>query len=400
MPVSTPRIDLPPRYRVLRHVATGGMAAVYAAEDEVLGREVAVKILDGVDGDAEVAAAWRREAQAVAGLGHPGIAGIFDAGTDEQTSFIVMELVPGRTLRDLLRERGRLGPAAATALVAQVADALAAAHRQGVVHCDVKPQNILVTPDGAAKLVDFGIARAANATRTLLGGEIHGSAAYLAPEQVRGERVDGRTDVYALGAVLYELLTGRQPFEGGPSLAAVVSRRLVADPPPPRSLDPSISPAIERVVLTALARAPADRFADAAQFRDALHAAAEAVAAEATRVIPGEAPTVRLGLPRRLGPRRLLLGLAAAALVSLLGGLAVWGAAAGGPGGRVVVPDLVGRRLSEVPALLEGANLAPGTMQTRPVERARAGTVVEQRPAPGQAVRPRDEVQLVVGVPQ
>lgn len=280
-PDLAPGVRLGERYELLEQIGQGGMGRVYRARDRVLDRDVAVKVLDeGVADDDSFRRACAREARAAGQLTHPSIARIFDSGTDDGRSFVVMELVPGCTLREILCRQPALPPLEAIDLAAQVADALDEAHGHGIVHCDVKPQNIIVTPEGMAKLVDFGIAHAATVTATLAAHEIRGSAPYLSPEQVRGEDIDGRTDVYALGAVLYELLTGRPPFVGD-NVAALIAQRLVADPPPPRALHPAVSPELERVVLRALARDPAQRYESAAAFREALQAAARAYRAGA-----------------------------------------------------------------------------------------------------------------------
>ncbi len=201
------------RYRLREQVGVGGMGRVYRAHDEVLDRDVAVKLLDErASADADVSRACAEEARAAARLARPGIARVFDSGIQDGRGFVVMELVSGRTLEQILRGRGRLAPFEAAEIAARVAAALEYAHRQGVVHCDVKPHNIILAPDGTPKLVDFGIARVASTTGSLAADEIRGSAPYVSPEQVRGEAVDGRADIYGLGAVLYELLTGRPPF--------------------------------------------------------------------------------------------------------------------------------------------------------------------------------------------
>lgn len=295
------------RYELLERIGQGGMGEVYRARDLLLRRDVAVKLLDVLEGDIVA------EARAAASLQHPGIASVFDAGREDGRAFLVMELVPGPTLNLVLQERGTLPSKEARAIAARVADALDAAHRRGIVHCDVKPQNIILPPSGGAKLVDFGIARAANRTQTLDGSEVRGSVAYVAPEQVRGHRVDGRTDVYALGAVLYEMLTGQPPFAGG-NVAAIATRRLVADPPGPRTLNPAIPPRLERTVIKALAREPAERYATAGAFRDALQAAD----GEGT-VVARAAPPVGTGGGRaRRSP--LLRAAALAVLVGMASG--------------------------------------------------------------------------------
>ena len=285
------------RYELGEELGRGGMGRVYRTHDRLLGRNVAVKILADDDlAEGDFARTCAREARAVGGLVHPGIVTVYDIGVHDGQSFLVMELVHGPTLRQLLRD-GPLSPARAVEIAAQVADALDYAHRQGVLHCDVKPHNIMLrdeaaAPPGArvptarAKLVDFGIARAANVTGTFAGA-IAGSVPYMAPEQVLGELIDGRTDVYALGVVLYEMLVGRPPFEGG-TAAAVLARRLTVDAPPPRSLNPAIPRELERVVLTALRREPERRYRTAGRFRDALHAV-ESAADPVTRAMPAAA---------------------------------------------------------------------------------------------------------------
>jgi serine/threonine-protein kinase len=248
------------------------MGRVFRARDLALGRDVAVKVLEaGACGDEDVRRVCLREARTAARLVHHGIAAVFDIGTQDGYSYLVMELVDGRPLREILRDEGAIPTARAVGIAIQVADALDYAHRHGVLHCDVKPLNIVVTPEGIAKLVDFGIARVASATGALDRDEIYGSAPYLAPEQVRGQAVDARSDVYALGLVLYEMLTGRPAFPGS-DVATVLRQRLESDPPPPRSIDPTIPPQVEQALLPALGRDPARRYASAAAFRDALRA--------------------------------------------------------------------------------------------------------------------------------
>lgn len=411
------------RYALGEPIGYGGMAQVYRAHDEVLDRDVAVKLLrdDAFDDDGDLTRASLEEARAAARLTHPGIVHVFDVGSQEGTSFVVMELVPGRSLQRLIRERGRLAAEEAIELTAQVADALAAVHRAGLVHLDVKPNNVLVTPDGRAKLADFGIARAASGSSTLPKDEIRGSAAYLAPEQVRGERVDGRTDIYALGAVLYELLTGRPPFTAE-NTAALVTQRLVTDPPPPRSINPDVPTDLDAIVLRALAREPEGRFASADEFRDALRSSpsSQDPANAVTQVIPSvpaqrtprTRPT-RIARTRTARDARLpwdrfeawingrerqafVIGIGAVLLV-LIVAAAIVRLQSRAP----VAPGLVGHALSEVPALVEHAGLASGdvTVLTRPVEAGYVGKVVDQQPQPGLPVDSSAGLQIAVGVP-
>jgi serine/threonine-protein kinase len=310
------------RYRLEEPIGSGGMGRVYRAHDEVLDREVAVKLLEERPAPgADRGFAYAEEARAAARLTHPGIARVYDSGFQDGHGFVVMELVPGQLLSEVLRERQTLPPLEAAELIAQVADALEAAHQQEIIHCDVKPQNIILTPDGTPKLVDFGIARAANVARTEQTAELFGSVAYLAPEQARGERLDARTDVYALGSVLYEVLTGRPPWLGR-SAADVIAQKLVDDPPSPRALDATIPPEVAQSVVTALARDPARRYQSAGAFRDALRAAAGHVGSMVqTRTVPivrvpGGGTAAQLPWRRRVGVR-----LAAAVMLLALGAL-------------------------------------------------------------------------------
>jgi serine/threonine-protein kinase len=380
------------RYRLVEPIGYGGMGRVFRAHDELLDRAVAVKLLDQSALDASEIA----EARAAARLSHPGVVHVFDVGLAEPggRGYIVMEMVPGHTLRDILRDRGRLPADEAAHLAAQLADALDAMHRLDIVHCDVKPLNVIVTPLGHTKLVDFGIARA---TADKPHAENLGSAAYVSPEQARGEGVDARSDIYALGAVLYEMLTGARPF-AGENAAQIISRRLSADPPPPRSLDPRIPRDLEMITLRALAREPSQRFASAADMRDALRAAI-ARASDTTQVIPriGTPNIETLRVPPLRAPRLALI--AFAVLVVCL--LTVGGWRLSHPTNHGV-PRLVGTRLSEVPAALEDAGFAPAdvTILTRPVESQYVGTVVDQQPQPGLPPTGDDALQIAVGVSQ
>src|SRR4051794_8471164 len=264
--LSDPVVDrlLDGRYAVHHRLARGGMASVYLATDTRLDRRVAVKVMHpGLAGDPEFVARFNREARAAAGLNHPDVVSVYDQGTDDGHPFLVMEYVPGHTLRSVLRERLRLSPGEALAVMDHVLAALAAAHATGLVHRDVKPENVLVTPDGRVKVADFGLARAAaGATVTATNGPLIGTAAYLAPEQVRDGTSDARSDVYAAGVMLFELLTGRQPFSGD-SAVSVAYRHVNEDVPEPSSVAPGIPAELDALVLAATARDPFDRPADA-----------------------------------------------------------------------------------------------------------------------------------------
>jgi eukaryotic-like serine/threonine-protein kinase len=249
------------RYRLGRRIGSGGVGQVWSAQDTVLDREVAIKVQE-IDPDFDRATFERftREARSAAALQHPNVVTIFDSGTDGDTAFLVMELLPGPTLTGYLAEHGPLPEADAVALAAQIASGLAAAHRAGVVHRDIKPANLMFDARGTLKIVDFGIARLVQATTTQLtvANGIIGSPPYLSPEGIDGRSVDERSDIYALGAVLMVMLTGRGPFEAAHPLA-LLQQHLHAPPPQLRDRRPDISPALNALVAAMLSKSPEDR---------------------------------------------------------------------------------------------------------------------------------------------
>jgi hypothetical protein len=259
------------RYRLVSKLARGGMAEVWEAKDEVLSRPVAVKaLLPHLVADEAFHARFHREALAAARLSHPHIVSIYDTCSSEDFEAIVMELVRGSTLRQVLDSRGALPPRRAVSIARQVADALGHAHAGGLVHRDVKPGNILLADDGRVLVTDFGIAKAVEDVNDLTDvGQIVGTAKYLSPEQVQGGGVDARTDLYALGVVLYEMLCGRPPFSGDSPTATALAR-LTTEPLRPRQVRAGISRSLEDVVLKAMARSPEARFATAADLCAAL----------------------------------------------------------------------------------------------------------------------------------
>ncbi len=259
------------RYRLLELLGQGGMATIYRARDAQLERDVAVKLLRPEFGqDPDFLARFRDEARAAASLSHPNIVAVFDFGEDAAgEQFIVMELVDGQDLASILRENGPLAPRQAARIAADVAKALHAAHTRGIVHRDVKPSNILISRDGRVKVADFGIARALDDAQVTLPGVTMGSVHYFAPEQARGEPATGASDVYALGIVLFEMLTGHRPFSGD-GAAAVALARLTTTPPRPSALRASVPPALDSIVLRAMALNAVDRYSSAASMAGAL----------------------------------------------------------------------------------------------------------------------------------
>jgi serine/threonine-protein kinase len=287
------------RYRLIAPLGEGGMATLWRAMDEQLDREVAVKLLRPQFGnDPGFAARFKQEARSAGSLSHPNIVSVYDYGTDAETGgqFIVMQLIDGEDLAAILEKRGPLKADDAVRIAIGVAAALEAAHRRGIVHRDVKPGNILIDDD--VKVTDFGIARAVSEASMTLTGTTLGSVHYFSPEQARGDEVTGQSDVYALGIVLYEMLTGRRPFEGD-SAAGVALKRLTEDPLPPTTYGP-VPAGLSAIVMRALEREPAKRFPDAGAFAEALRvwqrnpdAAGSGAAVAAVALIPpaGE-PTV------------------------------------------------------------------------------------------------------------
>src|SRR6478735_4262822 len=255
------------RYRLNRAIASGGMAEVWEATDETLARRVAVKLLHPhLARDESFVRRFRAEAVAAARLAHPSIVSVYDTFSADGMEAIVMELVVGTTMRADLDQHGPMRLEAVLAIGTQVADALGAAHASGLVHRDVKPANILLTADGRVLVADFGIAKAAEGNDLTVAGAMVGTAKYLAPEQVEGGAIDGRADLYSLGVVLYEALTGTPPFVGETD-AATALQRLHRYPTEPRQLRPEIPVPVEAVVMQAMSRAPSDRFATAAAMR-------------------------------------------------------------------------------------------------------------------------------------
>ncbi len=258
------------RYRLVEELGQGGMATIFRSVDTQLGRDVAVKLLrPEYLRDPDFSSRFRQEAQNAASLNHPNVVSVFDYGEDPSGPYIVMEFVDGEDLATILRRNGSLPPSQAARIAGAVARALAAAHARGIVHRDVKPGNVLIGRDGRVKVVDFGIARAVAEAQMTLPGTTLGSVHYFSPEQARGETATNESDIYALGIVLYEMLTGTRPWEGD-SAAGVALARLSGSTPDPALVRPSVPPDVAAITRKALAPLPVDRFASAASMADAL----------------------------------------------------------------------------------------------------------------------------------
>jgi serine/threonine protein kinase len=266
---TTPHVLLD-RYEVGRLLGAGGMAEVFEGRDRLLARRVAIKVLQAqFVRDPSFLIRFKREAQAAASLSHPNIVGVYDTGSEDGTHFIVMEYVDGRTLKEVIRAEGPLYPERAAEICADVCSALAAAHARGLIHRDIKPGNVMLTPDGKVKVMDFGIARATTSETITQTAAVVGTAQYISPEQAQGQTVDYRSDLYSVGCCLYEMLTGTVPFTGATPVA-IAYRHVREDPTPPRMLNPDVPRPLEAITLKAMAKLPDNRYQTAAELHDDL----------------------------------------------------------------------------------------------------------------------------------
>jgi len=405
------------RYRIERRIGTGGMADVFLARDETLGRRVAIKILaERYAQDDAFLERFRREATAAAGLSHPNIVSVYDRGQAAGTSYIAMEYLNGPTLKDEITSRAPLPEAEVVNWATQALDALEFAHRQGVVHRDIKPHNMILTDEGRLKVTDFGIARAANAQQMTEVGSIVGTAQYLSPEQARGLDVGPQSDLYSMGIVLYEMLTGELPFNG--DSAVEIAMKQVSDPPPSiRRKNRLVSEGLEQVVMRALSKDPALRHRSARQMADELRRVSRGGAVStdtqmATRVLTGGAAAVEAytgtqtsvlqpagaGTPPReqvTGPRRSALPWVLVfilLLVSAAVGYVVY-QQLGGSG--VTVPTLTGN-CDHAKAQLTAVGLK-GVCKDRESSAAKQGQVVASDPSFGSSADKNSTVTVFIG---
>ncbi len=416
------------RYRVVSRLGSGGMADVYLAEDQLLGRSLAVKVLHHhFAEDQEFVERFRREASSAAGLSHPNIVAIFDRGEWDGTYYIAMEYVPGRSLKELVREQGPLEPVVAIDIVMQILQAARFAHARGVIHRDLKPHNVILDEEGRARVTDFGIAQAGASDMTMTGS-IMGTAQYLSPEQAQGHAVSAASDLYAVGVILYELLTGAVPFDGDTAVA-IAFKQVSAQPLAPSTANPAAPAVLDEIVLRALAKDPAARYGSAEEFIAALQTARERLPAGAataifatrpagsvgttTHVVPAGAalstgvPPAALLLPPDGGEppddedeaarrrRNLRLALAGAAIAAVLAVLLALVLTRSSADGHVRVPSVVGQSEAAADAALRRAGLIPVPALTASPTVAN-GVVISATPPAGSVVGKGARVTIAI----
>ena len=407
------------RYEITKAIARGGMARVYLARDRSLDRPVAVKeLVPEFAADESFVERFRREAQAAANLTHPNIVGVYDWGTQDNTYFIIMEYVDGPVLSKVLRDEGPLHPRRAAELASEVAAALGFAHSRGVVHRDVKPGNVILTSSGQAKVTDFGIARAMSAPEENLtqAGSVMGTATYFSPEQAQGLQVDQRSDLYSLGVVLFEMVTGRTPFTGETPLA-IAYKHVQDQPPAPSTLVSGLPAGLEAVIMKLLRKRPEDRYANAEDLRADLRrflngqatlaeqerAAAvgtptSAVAATGAAVAAAEPAPVAEPDPEPVDEEQSRTGMYLGILVVLLvilAGVLFWFARSLGDGGKVQVPAVIGLTKDEATSQLN--ELGFKVLATdEPSDTIEAGRVLSQNPGPGTKTDKAATVKIAV----
>jgi len=402
------------RYRAVERIGSGGMADVYKAVDEVLGRTVAVKVLHArYATEPTFVARFRQEAQAAANLSHPNIVNMYDWGREGDTYYIVMEYVNGMDLKSLVQSRGPLDPMKAADYAAQVCSALAVAHGYDIIHRDIKPHNIILTPEGTIKVMDFGIARAGNTTMTQTGSVL-GTAQYISPEQAQGKNLGPASDLYSLGATLYELVTGRPPFEGDTPVATALMQ-VNSDPIPPRQIRASIPPALEAVIMRSMRKDPSERYDSANEMRADLkrvmggqpavggaYGGTYGSSNDQTSVLPpierssspyqGARPQIRPIPERRTSP---WVWVALVAIILVVVGGVAWGLGIFGST-KVVVPSLAGLTEAQAEVELAKVGLEIGEVTTENSAETSIGIIMDQNPDAGAEVEPGAAVNITV----
>lgn len=390
------------RYELLERLGGGGMAVVYKARDTFLDRMVTVKILRSeYASDEAFVTRFRKEAQAVARLSHPNIVNIHDVGTEDDIHYLVMEYVDGEDLKTIIRNKAPFSPDQAVPIIRQVCDALSHAHKNNIVHRDVKPHNILITRDGRAKLTDFGIARETSAATLTYTDTVMGSVHYLSPEQARGEAAGPRSDIYSLGIVAYELLTGKLPFTGDTPIG-VAMKHVQEDPSPLQEINPSLPAPLSSAVTRALEKNPANRFQSAEEMARVLDTALNRREEEIAEVLRDDMDT-RVMPPigennEKNGKQRRLYfwgGIPAGLIILIIGAIIALGQYLNTP--DIEVPDVTGRPAEEAQSILEEKGLNAKVTRKVFSDQYDEGIVVHQSRGPGNPpVKPGRIIELTV----
>ena len=437
------------RYQITECIGVGGMAEVYRATDNVLGRIVAVKVmLPQYAADENFARRFKQEAASAANLSSPYIVNVYDWGQDDGTYYIVMEFVRGSDLKTAIKERGAINQRKVAEIGSQVCQALSVAHKQDIIHRDVKPQNIMVQPDGNVKVMDFGIARAKNSTMDKTASVL-GTAHYISPEQAQGKDLTPASDLYSLGVVMYEAATGKLPFDG-PDAVSVAMKQVQETPVPPSEIKPDIDPGLEAIIMKAMSKNPSERFSTAMEMRYALNdflmgrpvnvggftgaqtaviggmggmssaqtqvmgGVAPAGGVDGTAVMPVAGGVGQGGMPvtggaggstsyrssntAKKGPNKKAIGVIVA-IIAVVAIAAIAAFALGGTGGNtgnIPVPNVVGKTLDEATQEIEAAGLEVGNVSERSDDKTEEGKVASQDPAAGTKRAEGDRVNLVI----
>ena len=426
------------RYRITERIGIGGMAEVYKAQDQVLGRTVAVKVmLPQYAADPEFTARFKQEAASAANLQSPYIVNVYDWGQDDGTYFIVMEFVRGTDLKSAIQQRGAINQRKVAEIGSQVCQALSVAHGLDIIHRDIKPQNIMVQPDGNVKVMDFGIARAKNSVKTQTSSVL-GTAHYISPEQAQGKELDGTSDMYSLGCVLYEAATGQLPFDG-PDAVSVAMRQVNEAPVPPSQINPEIHPDLEAIILKAMEKNPVNRFRTAREMKHALDDfmmgrpvnLGENVNSAATQVMNGVVPPISNDVPGgtavmpavssmngNSGPMKTVdyragskefdmgkkksskrtVGIVIGALVAILAIAGIALAVSGAFGGQTRVPDVTGQTEEAARQAIEAAGYVVGEVTEENSTDTVSGRVIRTDPAADSELAKGETVNIVVSI--
>ena len=381
-------VTLGGRYELLDVVGEGGMSVVYKARDGILDRIVAVKILkDEFAKDAGFVEKFRAEALSVARISHPNIVNIFDVGDQDSTYYIVMEYVDGYTLKHLIREQGPLPVEKAVDIAIMVCDGVHHAHEKGIIHRDIKPHNILITEQGMVKVADFGIAQAVSAGTITYNNNIVGSVHYFSPEQAKGEPVKGTADIYSIGCILYEMVTGKVPFNAD-SPITIALRHINEEPVSPRTINPDIPTDLEAIIFKAMAKQPGQRFQTAHEMRNALLKVQQTISG-----VWADGKEGAVKSKKKMKP--LGKGIIAVAVLAFLSGI-LWSLAGNLFGSEVGVPNIVGKDIAQADEELRQLGLVLKVIGRENNDSVAADSIIKQDPIPGRKVKAGREIEVIL----